>query len=294
MKKVMSKSEITFNVNKKGIEEGVITLKSDDPLFLEAVKTSTDLKTLVATELEYLNNELTLSSKKRALTRYRNAIRSALGVECEVLKTLKLTKKERENLTLADDTQIRNTSDNLIGLNLEDFLNTAISLIADRKSYTKVSAGLFALTGRRPIEILKTGSFQIISDDWVTFTGQAKKVKSSNYLESKPFDIPVLSNTKTIVEALNFIRSVRDFSDISNDDIHSKTNKTLNDTCKRYFKDLIPDPSPKMLRKAYGAVASHWFKRDTQDINAFLSDVLGHETLDTTTSQTYKQFHIVE
>ena len=37
MKKVMSKSEITFNVNKKGIEEGVITLKSDDPLFLEAL-----------------------------------------------------------------------------------------------------------------------------------------------------------------------------------------------------------------------------------------------------------------
>ena len=33
----MSKSEITFNVNKKGIEEGVITLKSDDPLFLEAL-----------------------------------------------------------------------------------------------------------------------------------------------------------------------------------------------------------------------------------------------------------------
>ena len=37
MKKVMSKSEIKFNVNKKGVEEGVITLKSDDPLFLEAL-----------------------------------------------------------------------------------------------------------------------------------------------------------------------------------------------------------------------------------------------------------------
>ena len=37
MKKVMSKSEIKFNVNKKGVKEGVITLKSDDPLFLEAL-----------------------------------------------------------------------------------------------------------------------------------------------------------------------------------------------------------------------------------------------------------------
>lgn len=262
--------------------------------FLESVKTSTDLKTLVKTELEYLDNELTLSSKKRALTRYRNAIRSALGSDCEVLKIFKLTREESNDLKLADKTQIRNTSDNQIALNLEDFLNTAIALIVDRKSYTKVSAGLFALTGRRPIEILKTGSFQIISDDWVTFTGQAKKSKSSNDLESKPFDIPVLSDSKTILEALNFIRSSRDFSELSNDDIHSKTSKTLNDTCKKYFAGIIPDPSPKMLRKAYGEVATHWFKPDSQEKNAFLSDILGHETLDIATSQTYKQFYIEE
>lgn len=260
--------------------------------FLENLSTTKDLETLVKTELEYLDNELTLSSKKRAITRYRNAIRSALGSDCEVLKIFKLTREESNDLKLADKTQIRSTSDNQIALNLEDFLNTAIALIHDRKSYTKVSTGLFALTGRRPIEILKTGNFTIISEDWVTFSGQAKKAKSSNELESKPFDIPVLSNSKDIVEALNFIRSVRDFSELSHDDIHSKTNKTLNDTCKRYFVDVIPDPSPKMLRKAYGEVASHWFKPDTQEKNAFLSDILGHETLDIATSQTYKQFYI--
>jgi hypothetical protein len=260
--------------------------------FLEAVKTSTDLKTLVDTELEYLDNELTLSSKKRALTRYRNAIRSALGVESEVLKIFKLTREESNDLKLADKIQIRNTSDNQVALNLETFLNVAIGLIADRKSYTKVAVGLFALTGRRPIEILKTAIFTPVSNDWLTFEGQAKKSKSSNDLESKPYDIPILTDSTDIVEALNFIRSVRDFSDISNDDIHSKTNKTLNETCKRCFKGVIPDPSPKMLRKAYGEVASHWFKPDSQEKNAFLSDILGHETLDIATSQTYKQFYI--
>ena len=37
MEKYISKVKINFNTNKKGVDEGVMTLKTDDPLFLEAL-----------------------------------------------------------------------------------------------------------------------------------------------------------------------------------------------------------------------------------------------------------------
>ena len=124
--------------------------------FLEAVKTSTDLKTLVATELEYLNNELTLSSKKRAITRYRNGIKTALGVDSEVLKIFKLNLEEIKEFNHNKLIQKDHDHSNLKPLDPVTVVERALEVLQTRGSYSKVAVAICLLTGRRSVEVLKT------------------------------------------------------------------------------------------------------------------------------------------
>lgn len=253
--------------------------------FLEAVKTSTDLKTLVETELEYLNNELTLSSKKRAITRYRNAIRSALGVESEVLKVFKLNLEEIKEFNHNKLVQKDNDHSNLKPLDPVTVVETALELLQTRDGYSKVSVAICLLTGRRDVEVLKTGKFTYISDDRVLFEGQLKK----GSLESIPYEIPVLGDSTQIIEALGYVRSIALFADLSNDAIHSRCNKTTNTQSKKYF-----GVSVKALRSAYAEIASYWLKPDHQSKAKFMANILGHSELDLATAQSYEDFYIVD
>ena len=258
--------------------------------FLEAVKTSTDLKTLVATELEYLNNELTLSSKKRAITRYRNAIKTALGIDSEVLKIFKLNLEEIKEFNHNKLIQKDHDHSNLKPLDPVTVVEKALEVLQTRGSYSKVAVAICLLTGRRSVEVLKTAKFTYISDDRVLFEGQVKK----GSLESIPYEIPVLGDSTQIIEALGYVRSVAQFADLSNDAIHSRTNKTMNETAKKHFGGVVTGVSVKALRSAYAGISSYWLKPDHQSKAKFMASILGHSELDLATAQSYEDFYIVD
>lgn len=254
------------------------------PEFLEALTTSTDFKTLAETELIYLDHSLSLSSKKRALTNYRNAIKM-IDPYHGILKFLKLTRAENDLFILAGKEQVKKDHTNLKLLDPLTFVEIAIDLIKTRNGYSKVAVGLGLLTGRRSTEILKTTIFEIVDDCTVIFTGQLKKKEG----ESKPYMIPVLTDSTAIVEALGYIRSMVDFSGFTNEAVHSRTNKTLNEcTVKHFGKGL----SVHKLRSAYAEICAYWLKPDNQSKANYFGSILGHEPLDLKIAQTYEDFYI--
>lgn len=258
--------------------------------FIECVKTSTDLKTLVEKELEYLDNNLVLSSKKRAISRYRNAIKVSLGLECEVLKSFKLTLDEIREFNHQKELQKDHDHTHLKPLDPINVTEKAIELLNTKGSYTKVAIALCLLTGRRSVEILKTAKFTYVSDDCILFDGQVKK----GDLEVKPYPIPVLYDASEIIKALDYVRQVANFTELSNDAIHSRTNKTMNESAKKHFGSVIKGVSVKSLRSAYAEIISFWHKPDHISKAKFMAGVLGHSELDKSTAQSYEDFYIVD
>lgn len=258
--------------------------------FIDSVKTSTDLKTLVETELEYLDNSLVLSSKKRAISRYRNAIKAALGLECEVLKIFKLTLDELKEFNHQKELQKDHDHTHLKPLEPIDTTEKAIELLHTKGSYTKVAIALCLLTGRRSVEILKTAKFTYVSDDRILFEGQVKK----GDLECQPYEIPVLYDASEIIKALEYVRQLTNFADLSNDAIHSRTNKTMNEAAKKHFGSIIKGVSVKSLRSAYAEIVSFWHKPNHISKAKFMAGVLGHSELDKSTAQSYEDFYIVD
>ena len=69
----------------------------------------------------------------------------------------------------------------------------------------RIAVALILTTGRRNIEILKTGSFKYVSKNVVLFEGQAKK---KNGIVAKPYEIPIMySDARKVVAALKRLRS---------------------------------------------------------------------------------------
>lgn len=259
--------------------------------FLEAVKicrSENEFKTLAYTELEYLDNHLVLSSKKRALTDYRNVLKLVYPIDHCIFKFLNLTREEKLIFTIDGKKQVKEDHTHLRSIDPIGFVEMGSELILNRKSYSKVAIGLCLLTGRRDVEILKTANFDYISDNEVLFTGQVKRKNCEN----NPYPIPVLGNASQIIEALGFIRSKLDVTDVEIKTVHSKCNKTTNEAVKTTFCKLTPNISVKSLRAIYAEICVYWLCEKSMSKANFMAKILGHSELDLSTAQTYEDFYI--
>jgi hypothetical protein len=116
----------------------------------------------------------------------------------------------------------------------------------------EVGAGLIAVSGRRPYEIVFRGKFTKIKGDeyHVQFKGQAKKRQG----EEPVFPISVLVSSDVFLKAFNKFKSNQEVKEIlssarneAQDDpsllhrlIDSRSNKKLNRIVKRDFKEVVP------------------------------------------------------
>jgi hypothetical protein len=270
---------------------------------LRAAESANAVADLCKLEETYLDNELATSSKKRAFTRYRNAIKETFGDNHKALDFFRLSKKELTELGIAETKQVhtRHTtkrkergfiSANDLIVKAEELLDTSKS---KRPSYIQVALGLMLLTGRRATEILKTAQFEKVSEFEVRFTGQLKTKDSVN-AQTAPYVIPVLSDSDTIINALQKLRDLRDFSGLTNDEVHSRSNKSLNESVKRHFGSIIPNPSVKNLRQAYAAINLKWNYDESKELKLivseqqYLASILGHTEGDLNTANSYKDF----
>ena len=249
------------------------------------------IETLCLSELDYLRSELALTSVKRAVTRYRNAIKGISDTHLG-LKYFKLTRDEQASVKAATRSQVYSDHTNLRPIDPDELILKACELLKS-ESYLNLALGLMLLTGRRSTEILKTGEMTMTSEDSVIFAGQLK-TKGSDNAQTLPYEIPVLTNSQTIVNALAKLRHLRDFSNLTNDAVHSRANKSLSEAVKRYFTDLIPSVKLKDLRSAYATICHDLYCPNQISQTAYFAMVLGHSKEDLTTAQSYQDFYIAE
>lgn len=177
------------------------------------------------------------------------------------------------------------------------------SLITQRKDMAPLAFALAAVSGRRLIEVMVQGEFEVAGKYEVIFYGQAKKRTG----EDKGRKIYVLCDPNLFVQRLNELRScpaAADFDEIRsllNDDSYRAANvriasilgNTFNQHAKLFFGDdrrTFKDTRAIYARITYEAFFRYDPRWKNVDEDVFFSEILGHD--DENTQLHYKQFKL--
>ncbi len=155
-------------------------------------------------------------------------------------------------------------------LNPGEIIEKAIALIQS-DDHWEIAAGLIALTGRRPHEIVARAKFTVDREYHVQFEGQGKKRG-----EKPVFPIATLAPAELVVSTLAHLRNRAEIKSLlkevrannprdlvkQNSEIDSRTNTSINRVVKREFTSVLParhgesEENCKALRAAYSAIAT--------------------------------------
>ncbi|NEP17339.1 MAG: hypothetical protein F6J97_10600 [Leptolyngbya sp. SIO4C1] len=162
--------------------------------------------------------------------------------------------------------------------------------------YREIAAGIIAVTGRRPTEILKSGEFEIVSKYQVEFSGQLKARD-----RTEAYKIYSLVPTNLLLDAFTTLRrdaDVRALHQLENTAVDSQRNSTLNRAIGRLFGEVLAPPvgekflSAKNLRAAYTNAAYHLFGLPSESIGSFAEDHLGHQS--SSTAANYEDYYCID
>jgi len=251
-------------------------------------------------EYDYLKNSYnTIASLKTGFSNYRNYLKQVLSYEyCvegqSVLKILlnifRLNNQEQLEYNKKKQRQIVNERSNLRAItDVDKYLNISIQLLTSSSYYDKI-LGLCALTGRRTAEIACSANMVYIDQENVLFSGQLK-LKSR---ELKAYKIPVLYDSKVLIETLNslhkqkpeFINNPPKFHTVAASDLSKKIKKI-------YVGCFEGTVRPKDLRAIYVELAHALFCKDRKIAKQqYYSDILGHNKDDAAISEAYVDFYI--
>lgn len=177
------------------------------------------------------------------------------------------------------------------------------SLVTQRKDMAALAFALAAVSGRRLIEVMVQGEFEVSGKYEVIFYGQAKKRTG----EDKGRKIYVLCDPALFVQRIKELRScpaAADFDEIRsllNDDSYRAANvriasilgNTFNQHAKLFFGDdrrTFKDTRAIYARITYEAFFRYDPRWKNVDEDVFFSEILGHD--DENTQLHYKQFKL--
>lgn len=274
--------------------------KTDIAMYRKAVNA------LCKAEIAYMRKELQADSDHysvqtlhRYISDYRNAVRHEFAGETMpdmyndsrgykvkthiAVKYLAMTKKEKEARKQQDiDSKNRytdiDTGGRLVIANPATLITVANQILKESTNYFEIVAALLAVTGRRPIEILHTGSLSPANSQQCTFTGQAKTRESEHARGA--FDIYTLAPPKLVSQALAKARKMRNYEGLSHRHIESRTSGMLGVKVRDIFGDVLAVEgviTPKSLRGVWVNIAHHLYKPMSID-SVFATNQLGHAT----------------
>ncbi len=166
-------------------------------------------------------------------------------------------------------------------------IRQSVALLQDPRSNAfDLACALSFVTGRRMVEIFRTGSFDPVAGDdrAAVFSGQAKKRDS----EDAPYKIPLLAELADVNAGLARLRTMKNTEDMTNSDVNLRYSTSCNSAARRFF-----GPGRKFhdMRMAYGVVSFHAAMPHTYSINLWLSKALGHQGIGN--SLNYSCVHVV-
>ena len=173
-------------------------------------------------EVRRLKTRYTLATVKLALSKYRDAIR-AVEPDHLVLRPRKmrsgqrfsylaLDPEETRALNAAYHERIHRDQSNLIPLDPEAFIQTALELLASDR-YLQKGMGLMALTGRRPAEIFFSASFSLPPEKTPLSRPHLRRPTQnspSSRHQLRALPIPVLADPKKLIQALDTLRDLKE------------------------------------------------------------------------------------
>lgn len=186
-----------------------------------------------------------------------------------------------------------------------DILNTPEENfdLTTRTGMAPLAFALAAVSGRRMIEVMVHGQFEVAGKNTVKFTGQAKK----RHIDEEVRTIYTLCDSSLFVDRLNLLRNCPAASDFDqvmaggdvndsrseNGRISSILGTAFSPWVKKFFNDdrrMYKDSRSIYARIAY----ERWFRVDPRwadvDEDVFFSEILGHD--DEGTQLHYKQFKL--
>jgi len=167
------------------------------------------------------------------------------------------------------------------------------------KSYNwkEVALAMCLLTGRRTIEVLKTGNFKPLKGKYMLFSGQAKTKKQASFV------IPVLTSPSKISKAVKHLRELKNFQKHHKQDVNKIANMPLKRACVKHLKGFISkDATTHDLRRVYTRICVDKILPENQMIldenggvvaneRLFIQYILGHEK--TSTGLLYENWEIL-
>jgi len=197
----------------------------------------------------------------------------------EFMSDYRLTKTDSVNShTLAAGNIEKRSKDCVEVIDADETISKCRSIV---KNLTEdpfiIVAALGILTGRRSIELLKTGKFSTgrLGSYSSVFSGMAKKRVGCTVDKD---DIPLLIKYKYINPCMDHIRRTIKVDGLTNTQVNSKYSHKLGDSAKIIMDSL--NMRFHDLRAIYGSISFQAFE-STWSINIWLKKVLIHDTLDT-------------
>ncbi len=225
----------------------------------------------------------------------------------EILFHLKIEKKKIILTKKKSEHNLKIKKTNTININYINYMKSIHNIIYNIKSIKTIkdlaslSFSLSAISGRRMIEIIKTGLFKYKKKNKIEFSGQAKTIH-----KKKKHNIYILwFNSKIFIKKIKTIRKSKLIKNIllktkkklfisKNHQISNYLSNPFNKWVKNFFKDK--NRTYKDSRSIYSRISFEtWFKKDKKwkkyDEDIFFYKILGHKSI---YSQIYyKQFKLI-
>ena len=175
-----------------------------------------------------------------------------------------------------------------------DGMYERLGRLFDSSNWYDLVIYLTLVTGRRSTEILQTGNFtRCKGNDYnAWFTGQIK-TRNDKFVNVK-YKIPLLDTFANVKEAINFLRSrerVKKLSGKTREAVNKATSKQVNNKVKKYFYDNCKEIKLHTLRAVYAILCTQNLKPSGVFATEFVSQILGHDLGETSTSSTPSQLY---
>ncbi len=228
----------------------------------------------------------------------------AMKLDHEIMRHLTLSSAQKSTLAEEASETLEERAVNTVEINYHWLMETVYELLSNRERvvdgeyrgfFSYLALGLALATGRRAIEVLKTGRISKVGEYELEFSGQAKKRGGVDYSEA--YHIYTLVKADLVIEAWDELRSLPEVAELQgmdNSDVNRRTAKTLNTLTKRIFNNderVFKDSRAIWARLVFELHFSRdkrW-KKVTEDV--FWREMLGHEDMDT--QRSYRAFKIV-
>lgn len=269
-----------------------IYIKERSKQFIDRIKTMSKAAQIseCKKEISFLRTKYELTTLRKNLTQYRKDTK-AVGIDLNA----HLVIKKSEQTKLETKHKLDKYQENKNRLPITDYqgaINKAKDLLQSDLP-KEITLGLCLLTGRRPSEVLKTAKFYNYkrSSNMLLFEGQIK----NRDIDKGRFAIYALDNSaKECKEALKKLRGLTDLTKLDLEQVKNRYQPQLQTAVKYHFSKFIGHCPAYDLRRVYACIVGFLYhdQNSPKNRNVFISEIMGHNEGDTSTTKSYDKFYI--